>query len=126
MMCSRDDLLAKTMQDIPSLGRTAAEMEVDRFFLDAEMLNMYIQFQKELERDPNFVVPVSDGSKRDEGLFSVQNLVGLYLIYVFSTSVPVVIRRTVQAKIAEGTWEGTHIPPLDNWITSLIESAPTP
>jgi hypothetical protein len=88
-------------------------------------LNVYIQLQKELERDPNFVVPESS-ENREEGLFSLRNIVFAYLAYVVVTSVPKVVQRTVAEQMAAGTYEETHVPPIDSWIHSLMEQVPKP
>lgn len=114
MSCSREDLIAKTLQDIPSFTRATAEVEVDKFLLDAEAVNMFINFGKAKEDDPDFEVPAPP----EEGFFSFRTLVLGYLGYVAVTSAPVIFRKWVAKQEAAGTWEGTHISFVDDWIAN--------
>lgn len=109
---SREDLIAKTMSDVQTFDRATAEKEVDKFLMDAEMVNLYIQFQKKLEEDPDFAVP----AEKEEGFFSFRTLVFGYLGYVILTSVPAYFRKYVAEQEAAGTWQGTNIPLVDEWI----------
>ena len=102
------------MNDIPSFTRAKAETEVDKFLLDAEMINVYINFGKKLEEDPDFKVP--DSAEEDSGLFSFRNIIALYIGYVALTSTPQYFRRWVASQEAAGTWHGTNIPLIDEWI----------
>jgi hypothetical protein len=110
---SREDLISKTMTDIPSFSREKAEMEVDKFLMDCEMVNLYIQFGKEVEKNPDFVVPET---QEENGLFSVRNIVFGYLAYVTATSIPQVIRRYVAEQEVAGTWKPTNVAFFDDWI----------
>ena len=110
---SREDLIAKTLADIPTFDRDKAETEVDKFLMDCEMMNLYIQYGKEIEKNPDFVVP---DNNKEEGLFSARNLVIGYLGYVVATSVPQVFRRYVAEQEVAGQWTPTHVQFLDEWI----------
>jgi hypothetical protein len=112
---SKEGLIDRTLADIPSFTRAQAEAEVDKFLLDAEALNMMIQFNKMKAEDPDFVVPETD---QDEGLFSFRNVVALYLVYVAGTSAPPFLRRWVAEKEAAGEWQGTNIPFIDDWLAN--------
>jgi hypothetical protein len=103
------------MKDLPSLNRQKAEAEVDRFILDAEAVNMMINFQKKKAEDPDFKVP---DVNRDEGLFSFQNFIFLYLAYVAFTSVPNIFRSWVVSKEEAGEWQGSGISLIDEWIAN--------
>ena len=114
--CSREDLIAKTMNDIPKLSRAEAEAEVAKFMMDYEAVQMFIEFEKMREKDPTFEVP--DPEKKDEGLFSFRNLVVAYIGYVAVTSGPTALQRYAAAQQAAGTWTGTGIPFVDDWLAS--------
>lgn len=109
------------MADIPSLDRPKAEVEVDKFLLDAEMLNIYIQYGKEIERDPNFKVPEAKNS--EDGLFSFRNLVIVYIIFIASTTLPNLLREYVADQEVAGTWTATGIGFLDKWIDDTSPAA---
>lgn len=112
---SREDLIAKTLTDIPSFDRLQAKAEVDKFLMDYDMLNLYIQYGKELEKNPNFVVP-ADKDFQDDGLFSFRNIVGAYIAYVIATTIPNVFRGYVAKQEVAGQWTPTNIQFLDDWI----------
>lgn len=118
---SREDLVSKTMSDIPSFDRTKAEEAVDKFLLDPEMLNIYIQYGKEVERDPNFKVP--DAPKDDDGLFSFRNVVILYILFIAATTLPDLFRDYVADQQIAGTWSATGLGFLDNWIDETTPAA---
>jgi len=105
------------MADIGSFDRQRAEREVDKFLLDAEMLNMYIQYQKEVEKDPDFKVPGAAGQE-EEGLFSFRTLIYGYLGYVAFTTIPVAFKKYVAQQAAEGNWHGTGIKAIDDWLAN--------
>lgn len=101
------------MADIPSFDRSKAEAEVDKFLMDCEMVNLYIQYGKEVEKDPDFVVP---DNNEEEGLFSLRNVVIGYLGYVVATSVPEIVRRYVAEQEVAGRWSPTNVGFFDDWI----------
>lgn len=117
---TREDLITKTLADIPAFDRSQAEAEIDKFLMDAEMMNMYIQYGKEVERDPNFVVP---DNEEDEGLFSVKNVVFAYGGYVAVTALPTIFRRYVAEQEIAGLWKPTNIQFLDDWIEKTSPEA---
>jgi len=123
--CSREDLIKKTMTDIPSFDRPKAEEEVDKLLLDNEALTMYIQFQKMKEQDPDFEVPEQ---REGEGLISVRNIAIAYFGYIALTRAPVVFRQWVAEQQNAGAWQGTNIPFIDDWIEKtpmILKSADT-
>ena len=112
----REELITKTLTDIPTLDREMAEKEVDQFLLDCEMVNLYIQYGKEVEKDPNFVVPDNDNDADSNNWFTPRNIVAGYLTYVGVTSGPQILRRYIAEQEVKGEWEPTHIQFLDQWI----------
>jgi hypothetical protein len=74
-------------------------------------IGMYIQYQKVLEEDPDFVVP-----EKKEDLFSFRNIVIVYLGYIAVTTGPTVLQKYVAAEQAAGSWQGTNIPFIDEWL----------
>lgn len=121
---TREDLITRTLKDIDSFDRKKAEMEVDKFLLDAEMVNLLIQFGKEVEKDPNFKVPALEEEK--DGFFSFRTLVIAYLAYVAYDTFPRLFRNWVFDQQESGQWTGTNIPLIDDWIettTPLVEAA---
>lgn len=118
--CSREDLITKTLKDIPKFNRETAEKEVDKFLLDAEMLKMYIQYEKEVERNPNFKVP---DAENDEGFFTLQNAVILYVGFLAYSIVPDTIRSYIADQQVAGTWENTGIEFFDQWIDETTADA---
>lgn len=121
---SREDLISKTLKDIESFDRNKAIIEVDKFLLDAEMINLLIQFGKEVEKDPDFKVPEQEEEK--DGFFSFRTLVVAYLGYVAYDSFPRIFRSYVYDQQELGTWTGTNIQFIDEWIettTPLMKAA---
>lgn len=109
-------MIQKTLDDISAFNGEKAASEVDKFLMDGEMVNLYIQFQKEKEKDPDFVVP---GAEEEEELFSFRNLVFAYIAYVvFFKSGPVAFRNWVAQQEAAGTWHGSGIQAIDDWLAN--------
>lgn len=115
---SRDDLVQKTMVDIPSFDQEMASKEVEKFLLDKEAIGMYIQFQKMREQDPDFVVPTDE--QADEGLFSFRNILILYSIYLAYQILPNLFLTWVSAQQSNGNWEGTSFPAVDDWVVKKL------
>jgi hypothetical protein len=108
------------MTDIPAFDRAKAEQEVDKFLMDYEMANLYIQYGKEIEKDPDFVVP---DTNEEEGLFSFRTVVIVYLCYVAVTTIPDMVRQYIAEQEAAGTWSPTNIAFIDDWIASTSKLA---
>ena len=104
------------MNDVDSFDRTKAEAEVDKFLMDKEAVGMMIEFYKRKEANPDF--SVQDPEEPKEGFFSFRTVVFFYLGYVVYTTVPAVFRGWVAKQQAAGTWSGTNIPFLDDWIAN--------
>jgi hypothetical protein len=81
---------------------------------------MYIQYQKEVEKDPDFVVPNQD---EEEGLFSLRNVLYAYIVYIGSTTGYTAFMKYVAAEQLAGTWKGTNIPFVDAWIEKTVTVA---
>jgi len=113
-------LIEKTLADIKSFDRAKAEAEVDKFFLDSEAINMYIQFQKMKADDPNFSVPED---RDEEGFFSFRTLVFAYLSYVFLNIGSTFLRRWIGEQELAGTWSPTGVGFFDDWVANTVPSA---
>jgi hypothetical protein len=104
------------MEDIPAFSRAQAEVEVDRFLLDAEALRIYIEFQKRKAEDPDFALPKDP--EEETNLLSFQNFVVVYLGYVAYATIPVMFRTFVEGQIETGDWHGSGIPFIDEWLAN--------
>lgn len=51
---TRDDLIAKFRADMPSLGASSVEAEVDKFLMDGEMLDLMIKYSQRKAEDPEW------------------------------------------------------------------------
>ena len=109
------------MTDLPKLDRPQAEAKVDQFLLDSEMIDLYIRFGKELEKNPDFVVPES--AEPEEGLFSFRTVIIMYIGYIGFGIVKNVFRGYVADQEIAGTWQGTNIGFLDDWIQQTSPAA---
>lgn len=118
---SRGDLVEKTMKDLPKLDRSLAENEVDKFLMDAEMIDLYIRFQKELEKNPDFVIP--EAEQQEEGLFSIRTVLIGYIAYIGFGVVSKVFRGYVADQEIAGTWQDTNIGFIDDWIQKTSPGA---
>lgn len=85
------------------------------------MVNLYIKFQKEKEKDPDFVVP--EKKEDDGGIFSLRNVVYGYVGYVALTSGPVAFRNWVADQEAAGKWHGSGIQFVDDWLAKKADVA---
>lgn len=113
LVFSREDIITRTLQDIPSFDRAKAEAEVDKFLMDAECLRIYIEFQKRKAEDPGFSL---GAEKEEEGIFSFRTVVFVYLAYVAYTTIPTIFRGWVESQKAAGEWNGSGIPFIDEWL----------
>lgn len=71
-------MITKAMEDIPKFDRQKAEMEVDKYLKDPEVVNYHIEFKKRLAENPDMLVGADEG----EGFFSFQTIVTVYIAYV--------------------------------------------
>lgn len=120
-ICRRETLIEKAKKDIPSFDTAKATAEVDKFLMDPEMLDLYIRFGKEVEKDPNFKVPEPPGEQ--EGLFSLRNIVILYLAFVVFSNGPDLLRGYIADQEVAGTWSATGIAFIDNWVEATSAEA---
>jgi len=93
---------------------------VDKFLMDAEMVDLYIRFGKELEKNPDFVVPETEVK---EGLFSLRTVLLCYIGYIGFGIVSKVFRNFVADQEIAGTWQGTNIGFIDDWIQNTSAEA---
>lgn len=107
------------MEDIPELDRARAEMEADKFLLDAECLRIYIEFNRRKAEDPEFVVPVEE---QKEGFFSSRTFLILYFVFIGYTYVPNAFRKYVEKKTEEGEWHGSGVPFIDQWLENASKA----
>jgi len=78
---TREDLINKFQADIPRLSRSEAETEVDKFFLDGEMLDLYIKYAQRKKEDPNWEPVYAEDV--DDGPFGMfMRIVGTYAIWI--------------------------------------------
>ncbi|KAL7570369.1 hypothetical protein ACA910_017208 [Epithemia clementina (nom. ined.)] len=116
---TREDLVEKTMNDIPSFDRKMAEAEVSKFLLDSDALSVFIEFRKRKADDPDFEVPAAPS---EEGFFSFRTFVFVYLGYVAYTTVPEIFKNWVRSKEEAGEWNGSGIPALDQWLSEQLNA----
>jgi hypothetical protein len=118
---SREALIAKTKADIPSLTVVQATAEADKFLMDAEMLDLYIRFGKEVEKDPNFKVP--DAPDDSGGLFSVRNIAIAYGSFLVASKGPDLLRGYIADQQVAGTWHPTGLSFVDGWVDETSATA---
>jgi hypothetical protein len=106
------------MEDIPKFDRETASAEVSKFMLDQEAINYYIAYEKKRAEDPDFDKP------KEEGLFSFQNAIYAYLVYVVGSTVALPqLRNYLATQQAAGAWQGTNIPFIDDWVSTAAVQA---
>lgn len=54
VLSSREDLVTKFQQDLPSLSSTDLQAEVDKFLMDGEMLDIFIKYNQRKAEDPDW------------------------------------------------------------------------
>jgi hypothetical protein len=89
--------------------------------MDAEMLDLYIRFGKEVEKDPNFKVPDPPGE--NEGLFSVRNIAIAYGSFLLVSRGPDLLRGYIADQQVAGTWQPTGLSFLDAWVDDTSAAA---
>lgn len=80
MMFSREDLISKFLADVPAFSRAEAEIEVDKFLLDGEMLDIYIKYNQRKAEDPNWEPMYAPEDNTFTG--KVGNFVSQYGVYL--------------------------------------------
>jgi hypothetical protein len=112
----KEDLIAKTMEDLPQFDRESATKEVEKFMLDQEAINFYIKFEKKKAEDPDFAASVAKG--QEEGFFSFRTLLYVYVAYLIGNILILPqLRNYVAEQQAAGTWQGTNIPLIDDFLS---------
>lgn len=89
--------------------------------MDAEMLDLYIRYQKEVEKDPDFKLP--DPPKDDDGLFSLRNIAIAYVSFLSITKGPDIFRGYIADQQVTGTYQPTGIPFIDAWVDKTSPEA---
>jgi hypothetical protein len=98
----REEIVEKFLQDNKPFTRERAEMEVDKFLMDAEMMSAYINYEKRK----------ASGSLREEAEdnLSNPNIWATYLAWFFGVFAFNYFRKTyIDPKFASGEWEEIHI-----------------
>mmetsp|Transcript_88 Transcript_88/g.167 ORF Transcript_88/g.167 Transcript_88/m.167 type:complete len:128 (+) Transcript_88:121-504(+) len=76
----REDLITKFQTDIPKFSRSEAEKEVDKFFMDGEMLDLWIKYGQRKKEDPNWEPEYAEEDNSPFAVFS--RIVGTYAIWI--------------------------------------------
>mmetsp|Transcript_89 Transcript_89/g.171 ORF Transcript_89/g.171 Transcript_89/m.171 type:complete len:222 (+) Transcript_89:71-736(+) len=77
---TREDLITKFQTDIPKFSRSEAEKEVDKFFMDGEMLDLWIKYGQRKKEDPNWEPEYAEEDNSPFAVFS--RIVGTYAIWI--------------------------------------------
>jgi len=99
---SRDEIVEKFIRDNNGFTQERAEMEVDKFLMDAEMMSAYINYEKRK----------ASGSLRQEAEANLSNpkIWGTYAAWFFGIFFFNYFRKTfIDPKFASGEWEEIHI-----------------
>lgn len=75
---TREDMVQKAMDDVDKFDRQKAGDEIDKYMMDAEMVNLYIEYKKRKAENPDMVIPPEE----EEGPFNFRNFLILYIVYV--------------------------------------------
>ncbi len=96
---SRDDMIAIFKRDNNSFTQERAELEVDKFLMDAEMMSAYINYQKKK----------ASGSLGDGEVEAPPPGLGTYLNWFAGFYFISYLKRTfIDPKFESGEWEGIH------------------
>eukprot|EP00586_Coscinodiscus_wailesii_P021205 CAMPEP_0172500564 /NCGR_PEP_ID=MMETSP1066-20121228/140100_1 /TAXON_ID=671091 /ORGANISM="Coscinodiscus wailesii, Strain CCMP2513" /LENGTH=234 /DNA_ID=CAMNT_0013274861 /DNA_START=147 /DNA_END=851 /DNA_ORIENTATION=- len=72
---TRDDLVTRFISDNPKFDKERAEIEVDKFIMDAEMVNKFITFEKK-KADPEYVRKSIEENMNDPSAY------GTYAVWI--------------------------------------------
>lgn len=100
---NREDLIKRFMEDNKGFDRERAETEVDKFVMDSEMVNAFIQYEKK-KSDPKFLREQAEQTISDPGTWATY---GLWI--VGGAGFAYVKNVIVEPKYASGEWEEIHI-----------------
>jgi hypothetical protein len=99
LLVRREDLVEKILRDNNKFARERAEMEADKFLMDAEMLSLYINYEK----NKDSVDLREEEGKNPLQSFSIFGIYAAWLVGGFAFSY---IKKTfIQPKIDSGEWE---------------------
>ncbi|EED87044.1 predicted protein [Thalassiosira pseudonana CCMP1335] len=66
---TKQDLLNKFQQDIPKFSPTQVEIEVNKFLMDGEMLDLYIKYAQRKAEDPSWEPQYAEEDKSPVAVF---------------------------------------------------------
>jgi hypothetical protein len=97
---SRDQLIEKFKADNPNFDQERVEMEVDKFMMDVEMVNLYMAYNKKKAEDPDF----GFGGGPDQSLST-------YAVWIFGGFGLASLKNNfIDPKFASGEWDKLAIP----------------
>lgn len=100
---TRDDLIARFIKDNKGMEQEQAESEVDKFMMDAEMVNRFISYEKK-KNDPDFI-----RNSLEENL-SDPNTIGIYAAWVIGGVGLAVFKNLIaEPRYQSGEWSEIHI-----------------
>jgi hypothetical protein len=90
------------MKDNSSFSRERAEMEVDKFLMDAEMMTAYLRFERGREsRNPQ--------AEEENGQLITPKIVATYVAWIVGGAGFGYVRKTyIDPKFASGEWQAPH------------------
>lgn len=100
---TRDDLIARFVKDNPGFDEERATQEVDKFMMDAEMVNKFIAFEKK-KASPDYLRQDAMENMNDPGTW------GIYAIWIAAgVGFTVAKNLYIEPKYRSGEWEEIHI-----------------
>ncbi len=120
----REDIIAKFLKDNKKFDRERAEMEVDKFIADREMVEKYIAWEVK-KKDPSF-----QRQSREEN-FGDPKVIALYAVWLVGGAGIAYFKNVIAApKFASGEWEPLHIklpfsdtPAVVDSVSSILDVA---
>ena len=101
---TKNDLVEKFKRDNKAFDDTRATEEVEKFLLDAEMVNAYIKFEKDkIVNPPNY-------KEEAEATLKDPKTIATYAAWLVGGASFGWVRKTIiEPKYASGEWEEVHI-----------------
>lgn len=101
---SREQFVEKFVEDVEDADRAAAEEEADRFYMDSELVNAYIKYQKDKDK--------IDFGAEVEGELGLDDpkTIATYAAWIIGGAGFSYIRKNfIEPKYESGEWEPIHI-----------------
>lgn len=101
---SREDIIEKFLRDNKGFDRERAETEADKFFLDAEMIMAYINYEKRKATSPQDL--------KQEAIDNITDprTIATYAAWIVGGAGFSYVRKyVIDPKFASGEWEPIHI-----------------